>query len=54
MGPCPPSDVHNYVFRLYALDTLLDLEPRISKGELLAAMEGHILAQGELIGTFTR
>jgi Raf kinase inhibitor-like YbhB/YbcL family protein len=32
MGPCPPSDVHNYVFRLYALDTLLDLEPRISKG----------------------
>jgi Raf kinase inhibitor-like YbhB/YbcL family protein len=54
MGPCPPSGVHNYVFHLYALDTLLDLEPGISKGELLTAMEGHILARGELIGTFTR
>lgn len=52
-GPCPPAGpAHNYVFRLYALDIKLPLESGATKDELLAAMEGHILAQAELIGTF--
>jgi Raf kinase inhibitor-like YbhB/YbcL family protein len=53
-GPCPPSGVHRYVFKLYALDTVLGLEAGASKEQLLQAMEGHILAQTELIGTYTR
>ncbi len=52
IGPCPPSGVHHYVFVLYALDTGLSLAPAATKDELLTAMQGHILAQGELIGTF--
>lgn len=53
-GPCPPSGTHRYFFRLYALDEMLGLSSGADKGELLKAMEGHILAQGELMGTFTR
>ncbi|MGH2581688.1 MAG: YbhB/YbcL family Raf kinase inhibitor-like protein [Anaerolineales bacterium] len=54
-GPCPPpGSPHRYVFTLYALDLTLELEPGASKSELLAAMEGHILAQAELTGTFGR
>ncbi len=53
-GPCPPSGVHHYVFKLYALDTVLSLDENANKGALLAAMEGHILANGELTGTFSR
>lgn len=51
-GPCPPSGTHRYFFRLYALDEMVGLLPGATKGELLKAMEGHILAQGELVGTF--
>mgnify|MGYP000847456987 FL=1 len=54
MGPCPPSGTHRYFFKLYALDTLLDLSKGASKADLLKAMEGHILAQGELMGTFSK
>lgn len=53
-GPCPPGGVHRYFFRMYALDCKLDLKPGATKKELLQAMEGHILAQGELMGTYQR
>ena len=51
-GPCPPSGTHRYFFKLYALDTMLSLTTNADKKELLAAMEGHILANAELMGTF--
>ena len=51
-GPCPPSGTHRYFFKLYALDTTLSLSANADKKELLAAMEGHILANAELMGTF--
>lgn len=53
-GPCPPSGTHRYFFKLYALDEMLGLSPGADTGELLKAMEGHILAQGELMGTFSK
>lgn len=53
-GPCPPSGTHRYFFKLYALDTNLDLEPVTDKEALLPAMEGHILGQAELMGTYSR
>lgn len=53
-GPCPPTGTHRYYFKLYALDINFNLEPGISKRELLKAMEGHILAEGQLMGKYTR
>lgn len=53
-GPCPPGGTHRYFFKLYALDTALGLEPGASKDEVLKAMEGHILDQGQLMGTYQR
>jgi Raf kinase inhibitor-like YbhB/YbcL family protein len=53
-GPCPPSGTHRYFFRLYALDSFLDLGPGAAKADLFEAMEGRILAKAELMGTFTR
>lgn len=53
-GPCPPSGMHRYIFKLYALDETVGLLPGADKGELLKGMEGHILAQGELTGTFSK
>jgi Raf kinase inhibitor-like YbhB/YbcL family protein len=51
-GPCPPAGIHRYVFKIYALDAMLTLAAGADKAQLLAAMQGHILAQGELLGTF--
>lgn len=53
-GPCPPSGTHRYFFKLYALDATLSLSPGATKEQLLKAMEGHILAQTELMGTFSK
>ncbi len=54
-GPCPPpGKPHRYFFKLYALDTLLDLKPGLTKKDLLKAMEGHVLAEGQLMGTYQR
>lgn len=53
-GPCPPGGTHRYYFKLYALGTALDLSPGITKAELLKAMEGHILAEGQLMGKYKR
>jgi Raf kinase inhibitor-like YbhB/YbcL family protein len=53
-GPCPPSGTHRYFFKLYALDTALTLSSGASKDQLLKAMQGHILAQAELMGTFSK
>ena len=53
-GPCPPSGTHRFVFKLFALDIVLDVEPGLTDIELIDMMEGHILAEAELMGTFTR
>lgn len=53
-GPCPPSGTHRYFFKLYALDTRLELAPGATADELRQAMQGHILAQGELMGKFSK
>jgi Raf kinase inhibitor-like YbhB/YbcL family protein len=53
-GPCPPGGTHRYFFKLYALDTVLGIEMGATKEELLKAMEGHVLDQGQLMGTFSR
>ena len=53
-GPCPPSGTHRYYFKLYALDTTLSLQPGATKEQVLAEMKGHLLAQGELMGTFSK
>jgi Raf kinase inhibitor-like YbhB/YbcL family protein len=53
-GPCPPSGTHRYFFKLYALDSTLSLSPGATKEQVLKEMEGHILAQGELMGTFSK
>ncbi len=53
-GPCPPSGTHRYFFRIYALDTTLDLQPGARSDEVQSAMQGHVLAEGELMGTYSR
>jgi Raf kinase inhibitor-like YbhB/YbcL family protein len=53
-GPCPPKGRHRYVFKLYALDRLLSDLHKPDKAQLLKAMEGHVLAHAELIGTYQR
>lgn len=53
-GPCPPSGTHHYSFRIYALDTELDLNPGATKDQLVSAMAGYILAQGELVGKYQK
>jgi len=54
-GPCPPpGSPHRYRFTLYALEQPLDLKPGASKKQVLQAMQGHILAQGQLTGLYQR
>lgn len=53
-GPCPPGGTHRYFFKLYALDTMVDLAPGATKKELLKEMEGKVLAETQLMGTYSR
>jgi Raf kinase inhibitor-like YbhB/YbcL family protein len=54
-GPCPPpGKPHRYFFKVYALDIKPDLTAGMTKKDLLKAMEGHVLAEGELMGTYQR
>ncbi|MCF7807021.1 MAG: YbhB/YbcL family Raf kinase inhibitor-like protein [Candidatus Marinimicrobia bacterium] len=53
-GPCPPGGKHRYYFKIYALSKMLDLEAGASKADLLAAMEGHVLSEGQLMGKYRR
>lgn len=52
--PCPPDREHRYVFKLYALDTTIQLVPGVTKKEVENAMQGHIIDSGELIGRYNR
>ncbi|MDI3517704.1 MAG: hypothetical protein PWP09_1770 [Thermotogota bacterium] len=55
-GPCPPRGhgIHHYHFKVYVLDTKLELKPGSRKKELEKAMKGHIIQQGELVGLYER
>lgn len=53
-GPCPPSGTHRYVFRLYALDTSLDLDASATATDVTAASKEHVLAEARLMGTYAR
>jgi len=54
-GPCPPFGKHRYFISLYALDTAISIQPeKATKRALLKAMQGHVLAEGELMGTYAR
>lgn len=53
-GPCPPSGTHRYFFKIYALDKLLGLSAGAGKSVLENAMQGHILAQAELVGLYKK
>jgi Raf kinase inhibitor-like YbhB/YbcL family protein len=53
-GPCPPSGTHRYFFKLYALDTELDLPEGSAKADIEKAMQGHILEQAQLMGKYQR
>jgi Raf kinase inhibitor-like YbhB/YbcL family protein len=53
-GPCPPIGQHRYFFKLYALDTVLPDLGTSTKPQLEKAMQGHVLAQSELIGTYEK
>ncbi len=54
-GPAPPpGEPHRYLFKVYALDTALDLAPGANKSQLVAAMKGHVLGEGQLMGRYGR
>lgn len=53
-GPCPPGGTHRYFFKLYALDAQMPLSAGAGKDDLVRAMQGHILASTELMGTYSR
>ena len=53
-GPCPPSGTHRYYFKLFALDKMLAPDANAKKQDLLDAMQGHILAQAQIMGKYKR
>ena len=53
-GPCPPSGSHRYFFKIFALDQMLDLKAGAKRAEVDAAMRGHVIAQGELMGRYSK
>ena len=53
-GPCPPPGTHRYSFKIFALDRELDSRPGAKRSQVDAAMKGHVIAQGELVGRYAR
>ncbi len=53
-GPCPPGGTHRYYFRIYALDTEVNLPSKATRKQLNQAMKGHILSEGQLMGRYSR
>ena len=53
-GPCPPAGTHRYSFKIFALDRELDLRGGAKRSQVDAAMKGHVIAQGELVGRYAR
>lgn len=53
-GPCPPSGTHRYYFKIFAIDTTLNLGPGLKKDQVLNEIESHILGVGELMGRYSR
>lgn len=53
-GPCPPSGTHRYFFKMYALDTVLQLDAKSRKSDLENAMKGHVLGETQLMGRYGR
>jgi Raf kinase inhibitor-like YbhB/YbcL family protein len=54
-GPCPPAGKpHRYIFKIFALDAVLDIKPAASRNEVLKALENHIIGKAELTGIFSR
>ena len=53
-GPSPPGGTHRYFFKVYALDIMLDLSGKVKKADVEAAMKGHVLAEGQLMGKYKR
>ena len=53
-GPCPPSRAHRYVFKIYALDTRLDLNPDSTKKDVEKAMKGHVIGEAQMAGLYKR
>ena len=53
-GPCPPPGTHRYSFKIFALDRELDLRAGAKRSQVDAAMKGHVIAQGELVGRYAR
>ncbi|MHC4267525.1 MAG: YbhB/YbcL family Raf kinase inhibitor-like protein [Planctomycetota bacterium] len=53
-GPCPPGGTHRYFFKLYAVDKAIEIEAGATKDEILNAINGYILAEGQLMGLYSR
>ncbi|MEY2555068.1 MAG: hypothetical protein QOF93_212 [Verrucomicrobiota bacterium] len=53
-GPQPPSGTHRYYFKIFALDRVLDLKPGAKRREVDAAMRGHVIGEGELMGRYSK
>jgi Raf kinase inhibitor-like YbhB/YbcL family protein len=53
-GPCPPSGTHRYFFKVYAMDTVLNLDPDSTKADIEKAMRGHVIGQAEIIGLYRK
>jgi Raf kinase inhibitor-like YbhB/YbcL family protein len=54
MGMCPPSGIHHYHFMVYALDTNLDIDKKTDKASLERSMQGHVLAEDDLVGLYKK